>query len=50
MSGQSANLTLKEACAMQARIMAGKDSQGKRPAKSPKGSHEVLKKEKGAQN
>ena len=50
MSGQSASLTLKEAKAMQERTTCGPDSQGTRKTGGAKGSHEVLKKEKGAQN
>lgn len=50
MSGQAANLTLKEATAMQARTQCGINSQGSKTKSSNKASAVVLKKKKGAQN
>lgn len=46
MSGQSASLSLKEACAMQHRIQASGSQAGK-SEKSGSSSHETHKKEKG---
>lgn len=46
MSGQSANLTLKEAKAMQERTQCGENSQGSKKSSSSKEPTELMKKEK----